>query len=239
MNTIPVNNEEQFDRLVDGELNESERRALLLALEQQPDGWRRCALAFLEAQEWRGALGSLAKPSAPAPAAVPAEARPQPAKSPASRWPLTPLGTLLAMAACCLIAAAITLEVRDRFGNQVALPDNAMMAQANKKLPENSQALKGLAPDGPWQMVTLSVPENGTGEAANIRLPCREGDNVDMERLRNLPTALSPEVRQALERSGYQVRQVRQLVPVPLGDGRRLVVPIDQVEVRYVGDKAY
>jgi hypothetical protein len=48
--------ERLFDRLVDGELADAERRELLLSLEQQPDGWRRCALAFLEAQSWREAV---------------------------------------------------------------------------------------------------------------------------------------------------------------------------------------
>src|SRR6185437_1033525 len=51
-----------LDRLVDGELSEGERRSLLARLGAEPDGWRRCALAFLEAQCWREALG--APPSA-------------------------------------------------------------------------------------------------------------------------------------------------------------------------------
>src|SRR5262245_23445628 len=45
-----------MDRLVDGEVAEPERRTLLSRLERMPDGWRRCALAFLEAQAWREAL---------------------------------------------------------------------------------------------------------------------------------------------------------------------------------------
>jgi anti-sigma factor RsiW len=52
----------RIDRLVDGELPDEERRALLLRLENEPDGWRRCAIAFLEAQSWRDAAGSLASP---------------------------------------------------------------------------------------------------------------------------------------------------------------------------------
>src|SRR5260370_29148905 len=45
-------------RVVDGELPEGERRELLVRLEKVPDGWRRCALAFLEAQIWRQALAT-------------------------------------------------------------------------------------------------------------------------------------------------------------------------------------
>jgi hypothetical protein len=51
---------------VDGELPDAERRALLLRLDTEPDGWRRCALAFLEAQNWREAFGPLVVPSATA-----------------------------------------------------------------------------------------------------------------------------------------------------------------------------
>jgi hypothetical protein len=45
-----------MDQLVDGELPDRERRELLVRLELEPDGWRRCALAFLEAQCCREAL---------------------------------------------------------------------------------------------------------------------------------------------------------------------------------------
>ena len=40
----------QLDRLADGELPAEDYRALLAALDVEPNGWRRCALALLEAQ---------------------------------------------------------------------------------------------------------------------------------------------------------------------------------------------
>ena len=51
----PVVGQGDLDRLVDGELNAEQRRALLRALDEAADGWKRCALAFLEAQVWRRA----------------------------------------------------------------------------------------------------------------------------------------------------------------------------------------
>jgi hypothetical protein len=60
-----------IDQLVDGELRDVERRELLLRLEAQPDGWRRCALAFLEAQSWRETFGPLAAPAGTPPVAAP------------------------------------------------------------------------------------------------------------------------------------------------------------------------
>jgi len=40
-----------LDLLVDSELDESRRREVIRALETEPGGWKRCALAFLEAQK--------------------------------------------------------------------------------------------------------------------------------------------------------------------------------------------
>jgi anti-sigma factor RsiW len=69
-----------IDALVDGELSEADRRALLLQLENDPDGWRRCALAFLEDQAFRRALAGMRGVPAP----IPGPARP--ARSSSWRW---------------------------------------------------------------------------------------------------------------------------------------------------------
>ena len=52
-----------LDRLVDGELDVAARAAALRALEAEPGGWRRCAMAFLEAQAWRDAAAADVKPT--------------------------------------------------------------------------------------------------------------------------------------------------------------------------------
>ena len=53
MNDKALQDDILFDRLVDGELSSTERRQLIASLDDRPGGWRRCALAFVEAQ--RGA----------------------------------------------------------------------------------------------------------------------------------------------------------------------------------------
>ena len=53
----------QLDRLIDGELSEKDYRELLERLEQEPDGWRNCAMAFLESQALERELGSLLEDS--------------------------------------------------------------------------------------------------------------------------------------------------------------------------------
>ena len=44
--------QKEIDRLVDGELSETERRELLLRFDARGDSWRRLALAFIEIQVW-------------------------------------------------------------------------------------------------------------------------------------------------------------------------------------------
>src|SRR5687767_8169320 len=48
----------QIDRLVTGDLPESERSNLLAWLDEDVRRWRPCALAFLEAQTWEAAAGA-------------------------------------------------------------------------------------------------------------------------------------------------------------------------------------
>lgn len=76
-----------LDRLVEGELTESQRREVLLRLEAQPDGWRRCALAFLEARSWRQAFAPLAQEAQVEPIARPSREVSRPSRLNASlRW---------------------------------------------------------------------------------------------------------------------------------------------------------
>ena len=70
--------ERLLDLLVDGELGDAERRSLLLRFENQPNGWRRCALAFLEAQSWRDAFRPVSASSA-------VGAKPEPMPRPVAR----------------------------------------------------------------------------------------------------------------------------------------------------------
>ena len=52
-----------IDRIVDGGLTPAELRSAIDRLERKPDGWKRCALAFLEAQCWGESFRALDQPS--------------------------------------------------------------------------------------------------------------------------------------------------------------------------------
>jgi len=51
---------QELDRLVDGRLDEDAYRELLCQIDADPDGWKQCALAFLEHQALEKELGAFA-----------------------------------------------------------------------------------------------------------------------------------------------------------------------------------
>jgi len=238
---------ESFDRLVDGELSESQRTELLNSLDQEPDGWRRCALAFLESQCWKKELGGL-RQSVPADSSAPAPV-PRPIKRKSSFFRLP--GTLVAMAACFLLALGAGVlwrhsgnSLADVFGpsghNQIAsktpgqsatnlLDSQTAVAQASRQS-QNASA--------PWQWVKLS-PAGSADSGESVQLPAIQRERIDQQWLQSLASPIPENVMQALRRSGYKVQTQQELMPLPLKDGRRLVVPVDQVELRYVGNPTY
>jgi hypothetical protein len=78
-----------------------------------------------------------------------------------------------------------------------------------------------------------------TGNNEPLQLPAVERDRLDDEFFNAVPNPLPDDILQALKRTGNDVRMRRELVPMLLPDGRRLIVPVDQVEVRYEGNQSY
>ncbi|NLF08164.1 MAG: hypothetical protein GX594_09325 [Pirellulaceae bacterium] len=217
-----------FDRLVDGRLSEERRRELLESLDIEPGGWRRCALAFLEAQCWKEALNR--SESEESPFAQPNDAA-KPARSP---WPGR-IATTMAMAASFLLAMWIgwwaqSGKVFDAGG--LRLGQFAHTADSPTPANQDPQA----SPTKPWEVVTVSVPGSDGRPCASFNLPAIERRAIDSRWLEDTPSAIPQDVREALARTGHEIKQHRELVPVSLQDGRQLVMPVDQVDVRYVGN---
>ncbi len=244
---LPMIDPALLDLLVDGELSDPERRELLERLDCVPGGWRSCALAFLDAQCWRESLSPLPREQAPPVAARAPSSRPRRAVG---------LGTLLAMAASFLLALGLGLAVRSAWfagaqsgGSLAGGPAEAesprLPPQGESPLPSAPQLAKEdrrgppAAPEAPagksWETVRVNLPGRlGEGQ---IDLPVTPAERLDESWLR--PAPLPDDLREGLRRMGYEIRQHRELVPAPLDDGRRVVMPVDQVEIRYVGNGAY
>jgi hypothetical protein len=197
-----------IDRLVDGELPDAERRQLLLRLEAEPDGWRRCALAFLEAQSWREAFTPLASPAPPVPRTRPA-ARPNPEGSRPGSW--RPVARLTGLAAGFAAAFVLGWALR---GKPAEPTPHFPVAQGEASAP----AVAAQAPP--------SAPADG---------PTRE---PQPPRPAQPPARLDSVVKQ-WEQRGYQAETQKRLISMELKDGRKVDVPVQEVRLRYVGDRTY
>jgi len=243
--------DERFDLLADGELPEPERRRLLAELDDLPGGWRRCALAFLEAQSWRHGLQSIRREAAEPPHAIPAR--------PIGRRGLPGglVGTLVAMAASFTVALGLGLALQDSGRPGVPTGPSPVELAGGPRQPgpaaptavepeTPASAPSSSAPSGPaaavmpgddaWRWVALPVGPDGSGA---IRVPARQRDHVDERWMSEFPPTIPPELLGALRREGSQLRWSRQLVPFRMEDGQQLVVPLDQVEVQPVGNPVY
>jgi len=254
---MPPNDDRRFDLLVDGELSEAERRELLAGLDDEPGAWRRCALAFLEAQCWRRELGAVRDEAV----RRPGEVSPVTAARSASpgrrlrRW-FHPTVTLLAVAASFLVAMALGWWIfgpgqADDYapgppaqlaGNDTPpgapTPGGGQLAGQESVLPPDPGTSEESVP-GRWRWVALAPADGLPDGAEPIRLPAVEAREFDEGWLRSLPAGIPSEVLSALRRAGHRVRYRRDLAPFVLEDGRRLLVPVDELDVHYVGNKRY
>lgn len=241
-NNLSHDEEKLIDRLVDGELSESERRSLLSSLDAEPEGWRRCALAFLEAQTWRETFGEFTPParkppSEPAPRVLPPSPKKQKKK-------LGAMGTVMAMAASFLMALGLgAWALRSPRQSPLGNPANNMIVDNNtprKAIPIPDFSVGGhetipqpkRSPSAQYQMVQLNAP-GLTGNNQPLQIPAMPRDRLNEDFFKSIPEPIPAEVRQALEHTGHEVRVYSELVPVQMEDGRQLVIPMAQVDVKY------
>ena len=88
----------------------------------------------------------------------------------------------------------------------------------------------GLAPT-----MTVALP-GAPGRGEEIRVPVAERERVDGSLLFPDAAAFPADLREALRRGGYEVRQSRDFLPVPVQGGRHAVLPVDELDVHYVGN---
>ena len=195
----PLNDNILLDRLVDGELSGNERRQLLESFDKRPEGWRRCALAFLEAQSWREEMGQVARG-----VATEAKAPKSPASSAAtnrkSSW--SSVATWLAMAACLLLAFGLGLMHGERGPSIAGGPSNPSGQVASVNPP--SQPLSPKSSTG-GDAVTFFVKDDG-GRMQPVRVPLVDANTLDKELGVKFQTGVPDDVRNQLKDNGYAVK---------------------------------
>ena len=196
----------RLDRLVDRELDDIERRALLESLDQRTDGWRDCALAFLEAQSWSEATSELTRASTNKSvdsATVVARSRNEAAGS--SRHTIW-----------AALAAVITVAFFA--GHYYGAPPR----QSNDPTPEMASLDRG------GESALESSPSETDQETTRIESLAASGSSV---RGGMGLSAIPADIESVLEEMGARVQRRRHMIPAQTSDGRRWVVPVEDAEL--------
>lgn len=221
-----------LDRLAAGELDDGARRALFAWLDREPQRWRRCALALLEAREWEGALDDWTAEMHPAAARAepfrPAEIRPELRTAPsAARF-----GRMAALAVAASVAIAFGLGmVADRKWTASRRPiaefaaADAVALQPAVGAAERTTARVDQPPGSDKARDTDRAPIADSAAAA-ASSPDR-------------PELVPAYVKSQLERRGYRVDSQRQLVSVSLPGGRKVTLPVEKWNLNYIGNRVY
>ncbi|MCH8829649.1 MAG: hypothetical protein IID45_08735 [Planctomycetes bacterium] len=245
----------QIDRLVDGELCESERQSLLLRLDSQPQQWRTVALQFLESQCFNDVCRSaVAGPRSDVKATVD-----QPVSASDEPIPLRTRGfRRMATAMLASFALAFGLGIfahtrwsADSAGTSTQSGVNGRAAKngenntGNKSPGQNPVVLRvngssrPLPADGKTQFVRGSVDRRPSAEGRSLELPLIDASAAEIGLLRPAQSIFPADLVDQLRRSGHQIRETHRLYPVQLKDGRRILLPVNDVELKYLGNKRF
>lgn len=206
-----------FDRLADGELTNAERQELLASLDSRADGWRRCALALLEAQTWRRDFKSFVTQSSPpsvvqVDAVVPPELPARPlnlssSKRSVDRW--------FTLAASALVAFGVGWGVR---GSDSDLPVNQQIANDNVTTDQSDSR----------DAVTLLVKDD-QGKHQRVRLPLMDGPELEGQLV-----DISPEARASLQNRGLDLQSKRRYAPLFFEHNKQVVPMVVPVNDTYI-----
>ena len=96
-------------------------------------------------------------------------------------------------------------------------------------------AIAGLPTDRVPTVREVARLRIGTGDATSAEVPILAGPGMSKRWLVAQPPPVSEHEQALWQRQGYQLEQTRRFISVPLADGRRAAVPVDHVQLRYVG----
>jgi hypothetical protein len=261
-----------IDRIVDGELSPRQLREAVELLEHAPDGWRRCALAFLEAQCWADALrvddletGTPTTDRLPHSAPRLGEDCRHLATIPNPKWRTGGILRPLAIAASVAFASfslgwashaarsglPALSPIRPEIPHIASASTSGGPATADPApiptLPALPDRNHGQSPRADPSSASASIPT--IQEVATVQLvsPIDPSQSAEVPILggpgigdaatwiANQPPPVSEHTRAILQRQGYRVDQDRSIIATTLDDGRQIAVPVDQVQLRYVG----
>jgi hypothetical protein len=232
-NSLADGDDAAFDRLVDGELSADDRRSLLASLDGRSDGWRRCALAFLEAQSWRGEFGRMIEQTA---SAATVASLNSPARR-GVRW-----GTMLATAAAVMAAFGLGWQLSGPQADDLNPAAADLLADAGAPVDDTpvADASPVVEPLPEGDAVTLLVRDRD-GVAQRIEVPLVDGSGLG-EQFADDPAWTNAEFRDQLARHGIDVQARRRYAPLFFEQEDQLVpmiVPVDDAVITPVSLPIY
>jgi hypothetical protein len=232
----------ELQRLFDGELDHEQRRRVLDHLDNHPAEWRTVALAMLEEQAFCREFSSLRATQSLAPlrpstceseSTLPVQTSVA-NKSEINRWlPMT-------------LAASMLIAIGAFGGNRLASrwsssnptsPSSVLNSVASVPPPQVDQDapvsdVRSLRPIGELKFAS-DVSSNVNGGSAHV--PMFEAAPED---LRQMLMAQQKQIQQwndQLRRRGFEIDWQPEMIESRLPDGRSVVVPIQEVRVRSLG----
>ena len=217
-----------IERLIDGELNDAEQQQLLRAFDAQPDTWRAVALGFVEAQWVRSELAGWNPTTVAAPTAQTSTSLSSPAAG------LGRASQVMTALAALVATFAIGIAARHWWPAKTADPTGGSIVNTD---PRSVGPHIGRPVDEPTplQVQRAGAPRDETA-LRRVNLPLIPAERVDPRSLYNAP-AITPELKAALQRMGHVVHEERRFYSVELKDGRRVLVPVNEIRVEFVGNK--
>lgn len=238
MNTnskLKMDDDFRFDRLVDGELSPEEYKSLLSALDEEPGGWRRCALAFLESQAWSSEFATIRRVQTLIPVAGDSQPAPENSRvtSPTS-WSLL----LMVSAASFVLAFSLGLASHSHFFSRV----NPAVASGEND-PSAAMSSPGVAkatdPNQPLGNMKLVVNRGEGLNPAEIDVPVYDANSPQASTIASSPPAIPDSLIRAMELRGHHIQRQEDYLPVQLEDGRQVVFPVEEYRFTPVSRKSY
>ncbi len=219
----------QIDRLVDGELDNSERNILLLQAEETTGVWRQIALAYVEAQKWKESFSQLLSESVTEPKIIPATSR-------KSRW-------VTIVAAGVAVALLLLFVGRQGYRMGKIKTEHQFVHQQTgqqQKLPEDfsKPTIQFISTHYQPETTMLQFKHPDTGEITEQEVMVIDPENrpsyLDEWIYKNEgEQPLPAELQRKLRQQGIKASMTRRFYTVPLEDGRQAIVPVDSTRLDY------
>lgn len=230
-------NREWLDQLVDGELSDQDYGKMLLQLEETPDGWRHCALSFLEQQALQRDLRQILNErvaTRPRSELLDSSRGTRPVqerslgRAHSAHWLARPWVRWSSVMAVGILAFVGSIAFRP-FGPPGG---SAVEEVARTSVPNSNSAIKADMTDDAagsnMEPALLYVDGGPTGTKAPLEVPVAMIADSN-GRPKFASERFSPQLAHLLEGSNYPNRVERMVYFVRTDDGKLYILPFDRI----------